>query len=111
MKDDTIYLGHILECIKRIEEHATQGRDAFLSSHTLQDATLRNLQTMSEATQRLSDVTKATQPQIPWRQIGAFRNIVVHNYLGLDLYQIWVTIEKDIPPLKLATQEMLAAQP
>lgn len=108
MKDDAIYLHHILECIRRIEEHVAQGRDAFLASHTLQDATLRNFQTMSEATQRLSDTVKATQPHIPWRQISAFRNIVVHNYLGLDLDQIWIIVENDIPPLKLAVHEMLA---
>jgi uncharacterized protein with HEPN domain len=66
---------------------------------------------MSEATQQLSDAIKATQPHIPWRQIAAFRNIVVHNYLGLDLYQIWTTIENDIPPLKLAAQEMLVTLP
>lgn len=67
MKDDTVYLHHILECIRRVEEHVMVGRDVFFASHTLQDATLRNIQTMSEATQRLSDTAKATQPHIPWR--------------------------------------------
>lgn len=110
MKDETIYLRHILECIRRIEEHAVQGRDAFFTSHTLQDATLRNLQTMSEATQRLSESLKATQPHIPWQQIGAFRNVIVHNYLGIDLEQVWTIIHRDIPPLKQATLEILAAQ-
>lgn len=80
MKDDTIYLQHILECIRRIEDHVAGGRAKFLALHTLQDTPLRNLQTMSEATQRLSDVTKSTQPQIPWQQIAAFRNVLVHNY-------------------------------
>ena len=49
MKDDAVYLRHIAECIRRIEEHITGGRDLFLATHALQDATLRNLQTMSEA--------------------------------------------------------------
>jgi uncharacterized protein with HEPN domain len=59
MRDDTVYLRHIMECIRRIEENAAGGREQFMSSHILQDAVLRNLQTMSEATQRLSDAIKA----------------------------------------------------
>lgn len=109
MKDDRIYLRHILECIKRIEDHAIVGRDAFFSSHTLQDATLRNLQTLSEASQRLSDSSKATQPHIPWSAIAGFRNVLVHNYLGIDLLQVWTVIERDVPPLKQAVQSMLGS--
>ena len=108
MKDDIIYLRHILECIVRIEEHVVAGRDTFFASHTLQDATLRNLQTMTEATQRLSDSTKAAHPHIPWQQIGAFRNVLVHNYLGIDLEQVWTIIHRDIPPLKQAVAALLA---
>ena len=54
MRDDTIYLRHIMESIQRIEENVAEGRDRFLSSHTFQDAVLRNLQTLAESTQRLS---------------------------------------------------------
>ena len=50
MKDDAVYLKHILECIRRIEENTREGRERFLQTHTLQDAVLRNLQTLSEST-------------------------------------------------------------
>ena len=81
MKDDSVYLRHIAECLRRIEKNVVIGLDAFLASETVQDATLRNLQTMSEATQRLSAEMKSTRPEIQWERIGAFRNILVHNYL------------------------------
>lgn len=68
---------------------------------------MRNLQTMSEATQRLSDASKATQPHIPWKDIAAFRNIVVYNYPGIDIAQIWIIIQRDIPPLKQAVIAIL----
>ncbi|GAB4433844.1 MAG: DUF86 domain-containing protein [Chloroflexi bacterium OHK40] len=110
MRDDTVYLRHILECISRIERNVAHGQEAFFGSDVLQDATLRNLQTLSEATQRLSDAAKATQPQIPWPQIAAFRNVLVHNYLGLDIELIWMVIHRDIPPLKQAVSAMLADQ-
>jgi uncharacterized protein with HEPN domain len=110
MKDDSVYLQHILECINRIEHHVGSGREAFFASNLLQDATLRNLQTLSEATQRLSQAAKASQSQIPWLQIAAFRNVLVHNYLGIDLEQIWVVVHRDLPPLKRAVYAMLVAQ-
>jgi len=103
---DPALLSHILECMKRIEENIAQGRDAFMASHTLQDAVIRNLQVLSESTQRLSPTIKATQPQIDWRAIAAFRNVLVHDYLGLDLEQIWSVIRSDLPPLKGALISM-----
>jgi uncharacterized protein with HEPN domain len=107
MKDDAVYLRHIRECIRRIEEDVAGGRDQFIASHTIQDAVLRNLQTMAEATQRLSDAAKARHPEVEWRTIGAFRNILVHNYLGVDLEQLWAITQRDIPALKRAIVLML----
>jgi uncharacterized protein with HEPN domain len=54
MKEDVVYLRHMLECIRRIEAHSAGGRAQFMGSRTLQDAVLRNLQTLVESTQRLS---------------------------------------------------------
>jgi uncharacterized protein with HEPN domain len=106
MKTDAIYLTHILECIHRIEDNMEHGRDAFMASHTLQDAVLRNLQTMTEATQRLSTELKDRHPEMPWPQISAFRNVLVHNYLGIDLDNIWAILQRDIPPLKRTIEAM-----
>jgi uncharacterized protein with HEPN domain len=107
MRDDAVYLRHIAECVHRIEDNVASGKAEFLDSHTIQDATLRNLQTMSEATQRLSDAAKLMQPAVEWSKISAFRNVLVHNYLGIDLELIWKVIEDDLPELKLAVEEML----
>ena len=107
MKSDAAYLTHILECIRRIEENTVSGREAFMASHTLQDAVLRNLQTMTEATQRLSLELKERHPEIPWAQVAAFRNVLVHNYLGIDIESIWTIVQRDVPPLK---QTVLAMQ-
>ena len=108
-KDDTIYLHHVLECIRRIAEDVAEGRERFMESHTLQDAVLRNLQVMAESTQRLSETAKATQPEVEWRKIAAFRNILVHDYLGIDLDTVWEITQRDVPELKQAVEEMLSA--
>ncbi len=85
MKNDEVYLRHILECIGRIEDYVSGGRDQFFSSHLIQDAVLRNLQTMSESTQRLSSSLKTTHPDVEWQKISGFRNVLVHAYLGIEL--------------------------
>jgi uncharacterized protein with HEPN domain len=107
MKDNTIYLRHILECIRRIEANVAGGREQFMASHTLQDAVLRNLQTMTESTQRLSDTLKVAHPDVEWRRIIAFRNVLVHDYLGIDLERVWEIIQHDVPTFKRAIAAML----
>ena len=64
MKDDAVYLNHILDCVRRIEEDIAVGRTRFMASHTVQDAVLRNLQVLAESVGRLSDSIQATQPDI-----------------------------------------------
>ena len=107
MKDDIAYLQHIQECIRRIEDNTVAGRNNFMSSYTLQDAVLRNLQTLAESAQRLSENLRAAHPEIEWRRIAAFRNILVHDYLGIDIEKIWEITQRDIPELKQAISAML----
>lgn len=100
MKEDKLYLIHIKECIDRIEQYTVEGRGSFINDPKTQDAVLRNLHTLSESVQRISENLKTRYSQIDWKSISAFRNVVVHDYLGIDLPRIWDIIEKDIPDLK-----------
>jgi uncharacterized protein with HEPN domain len=100
MSDDRLYLIHIREAIGRIEEYVQDGREAFLESRLIQDAVVRNLQTLAESTQRLSDAFKQAHPDIDWRAIAGFRNVLVHDYLGVDVARVWQIIEKQLPRLK-----------
>ena len=107
MKDDRVYLKHILRCISRIEEYAAGGPEGFFSSHLVQDATLRNLQTMAESTQHLSSRLKARHPQVEWKALSGFRNVLVHDYLGVDLEYVYQAIEEQLPSLKAAAQTLI----
>lgn len=71
-----------------------------MNSQLVQDAVFRNLQTLAESTQRLSPELKAEYPEINWKAIAGFRNILVHDYLGLDLELIWTVIENRLPELR-----------
>lgn len=96
------------ECIERIREYTAGDRFRFEASRLVQDATIRNLQTLTESSQRLSDSIKATEPQVPWRELAGFRNVIVHGYLGIDLEAVWLVVEQDLPPLTAALDRMRA---
>ena len=101
MKDEGLYLEHIERCISRLDEIRAGGREAFAQNWRIQDAVYRELQTMSEATQRLSDTLKGRYPDIPWRQIIGMRNVLTHSYLsGPDDDIVWRVIEDDLDALK-----------
>ncbi len=93
MKDDRLYLTHVGDCIHHILEYTVDGKDVFIADRKTQDAVLRNLHTLSESMQRISEDLKIRYPAVQWREIAAFRNVIVHDYLGIDLDQIWDIIE------------------
>ena len=103
---DQVLLEHIRECIERIEEYTGHERSVFFGSNLVQDAVVRNLQTLAESTQRLSEAIKDKEVDVPWRAIAGFRNILVHGYLGIDLEVVWSVVETDLPMLSSAIDRM-----
>jgi len=79
----------------------TEGLDqqAFVESGLNYDATLRNLELIGEAAARIPADVRDSAPKIPWRQIIATRNRLIHGYLGIDNDTLWSIIESDIPVL------------
>ncbi len=100
MKDDRLYLINMQEAIDRIVEYTRDGKEYFLEDHKTQDAVLRNLHTLAESSQRISGSLKERFPQVDWRVLSAFRNVVVHDYMGISLNRIWAIVENDLPGLK-----------
>ena len=107
MKDDRLYLVHIGECIERIERYTAPGLGAFQTDTLIQDGVLRNLHTLTESTQRISDPLKAAHPEVEWREIAQFRNVVVHDYLGIDLARVWDIVQSDLSSLRISVARML----
>jgi uncharacterized protein with HEPN domain len=107
MKDERIYLNHILKNIAQVQRLAQTGKKTFFKDEDQQAAILYYLQTMAESTSRVSQATQAKQPQIAWNKIRGFRNIVAHDYLSVDLDLVWSTIEHELTPLKSAIEALL----
>jgi uncharacterized protein with HEPN domain len=107
MRADRLRLHDILEAIERIERYASKGRAVFLEQELVQTWIIHHFQIIGEATSRLSDDLCAKHPEIPWAQIVAMRNILVHEYFGVDLNEIWRTVEQVLPAFKVQIQELL----
>ena len=106
MKGDTLYTIHIRECIDRIQSYVAEiDQNQFMDSSLIQDAVLRNLQVLAESTQRLSDEFKARHAEIEWHKISGLRNILVHDYLGIDIEAVWIIVSEELSKLESAVKE------
>jgi uncharacterized protein with HEPN domain len=100
VKDDRLYVQHVLDCVQRIDRYCQDGEEAFRGSELIQDAVLRNLQTLAESTPRIGDRLKIIHPEVDWRAIAGFRNVLVHDYLGINLERVWEIVSVHLPALR-----------
>ena len=106
MNKDRLYLESIRDCLERIAEYTESGEAAFLVSRLIQDGVIRNLEVIGEA-KNLSEYMRAANPSIPWRQIAGMRDVLIHDYLKVNLSRVWRTVESDLPPLDAAVKRLL----
>jgi uncharacterized protein with HEPN domain len=104
---DLLYLIHILERIGRIASYTTDGRQAFLQSMLVQDGVIRNFEVIGEAAKQISAETKQRYPQLPWRRVAGFRDVLIHGYMGVDVERVWNIVEQDLPTLKWQMERVL----
>ncbi|MFQ6132407.1 MAG: DUF86 domain-containing protein [Armatimonadota bacterium] len=109
MRDDRARLQDILEAIERIERYAKKGRDAFQSDELIQTWMVHHILLIGEAAAQVSPELRSSHPEVPWRQIVAMRNLLVHAYFAVDLDEVWRVVERDIPRLKGQVSALLEA--
>ena len=108
MRRDAERLRDIIEAIERIERYAQRGKDAFVHDELLQTWVVHHIQIIGEAARKLSDELRARDQDIPWPEIIAMRNVLVHDYFGIDVDEVWSTVEEDLPGLKRRVRALLA---
>ena len=109
MKDERIYLRHIVEAIEDIESYTKPGYKAFTLERIRQDAVIRKLEVIGEAVKQLSAATKAARAEIQWREIAAMRDKMIHEYFGVNLNIVWEAVENNLPELKRIVEEILGS--
>jgi uncharacterized protein with HEPN domain len=99
----------ILEAIERIERYAARGKAAFKEDELIQNWIVNHIIMIGEACRALPDDFQARHPEVPWADIIAMRNILVHHYFGIDTEAVWAVVESDLPELKQNIQATLRA--
>ena len=108
MKDDRLYLHHMLERCHRITRFIAPGKQAFMEAEALQDAVIRNVEVIGEAAKRVTATTRARLPELDWTAICGMRDVLIHDYIGVDLDEVWNVASSRIPELQAALEQFLA---
>ena len=110
MRRDAQRLRDILEAIERIERAADRGRAAFEADEMVQVWILHYIQILGEASRALSEPLRTRHPEVPWSLIIGMRHILVHDYFGIDLGEVWAVVERDLPRLRKNVEAILAEE-
>jgi uncharacterized protein with HEPN domain len=109
VKDRFIFIAAALESIELIQSY-TAGYDlpGFLEDRKTQDAVIRNLEIIGQALKDFGvEQLLIVQPTIPWREIAGMRNVLAHEYLGVDAVMVWETVQINLEPLRQALEKMM----
>lgn len=100
-KDPRIFLTHIAESIRAIEQYAGGlSKVEFDRSSQVQDAVVRRLEIIGEAVKSIPDEFKARHSEIPWKKIAGMRDVLIHKYFSIDLNLLWNLLEKELKTLR-----------
>ncbi len=100
MSRDDEYLRDMLRAAQRaMDEVAGISQDTFLHVENLQDIVIRKLTVLGEAARRVSAQRRVALPDVPWGEVIAMRNALTHDYDGVNLLEVWQTVQHDLPEL------------
>jgi len=100
-KNPEVFIEHILECMELIQKYLKNATKAeFLDSKQLQDSVIRRIEIIGEAVKNIPAGLKVKYRGIPWKQMAGMRDILIHEYFGIDLELTWKVAVKDMPGIK-----------
>jgi len=107
-RDYGLFLEDILQAINKIESYTLHLTfQDFRNNDLVIDAVIRNFEVIGEAANNIPARMRTKHPSVEWSEAIGFRNVLIHNYFGIDVESVWETIHKNLPLLKRHIQEMI----
>lgn len=107
-KDIRPFIIDILDSIEKIEKYLEKlDKNKFFESTQIQDAVVRRLEIIGEATKNIPDEFKSKHNHIPWNEVAKTRNKLIHGYFGINLERVWNIVKDDLPGLKKKIKSLL----
>jgi len=107
-KDEKLYLDDILLSINKIIKYINKiDETSFKKNEMMIDAVIRNLAIIGEASSKISRNFKSSNDEIPWQRMTGLRNILIHEYFGVDIDIIWKIVSENIPETKSLIEKVL----
>ncbi len=108
MKDPEVFIVHIKDSIEKIEDFTNnKSKDDFLEDVQLQDAVIRRIEIIGEASKNIPEEFKRKFQDVPWSEMARTRDKLSHGYFGVDLELTWDIVENDLPELKARMEQIL----
>lgn len=105
-KDDRWYLLHIVDALTKVERYTQSGKEKFLTETLIQDAVIRNFEITGEAVKNISEEMRRKHPAVDWSGMAGFRNILIHQYFGIDLENVWEITQTTAPNARQYIESM-----
>jgi len=101
-REMSVYVQDMLDSIKQVEQYTKDmKRSGFEASLQAQDAVIRRLEIIGEASKNLPKEITSKYPKIPWKEIAGMRDVLIHSYFGVNIERVWKVVEEDLPEVKL----------
>ena len=110
-KDETVFLRHMLDAVASIREYVEGvSFDGFMKDRQLQDAVVRRLEIIGEAARNVPEAIRLRHPAVAWREAVGFRNVLIHQYFGIDVEVLWLTARSDLIGLRADLERVVEAE-
>lgn len=108
LRQPDVYLNDMLGAIEKIQRYTSKMTyEGFKNDELVQDAAIRNLEILGEAAKKIPDEIKSAYPDAEWKKVAGLRDILIHDYFGIDTVIIWDVIQNKLPSLQISLRKIV----